>query len=399
VQEESGGLIGFRFKTLGYWLRKSRRKNMKKFIAVTTMLSIMFFGFGTSQALIGMPDDVPGTDILVPWIYVSMPGFGNENTLITVTDVKDPIGGNPTTLHCVMHDIDSNPVANWNVELTPFDVYVDDGMSILDTMAVGVKAQLEIDIDGDGINDHWAGYVLIRNATWGNFPIAQDCNHLISHVYQVYLTAGMAAGINGVSYEHWDGWFVDPRQLGAIFPNPPRLWPDEAFSANSLMIGKSLVAGRPIPVPDAGFFRLMPRYFILDDVGVNLLMIWTETFYTRIPVVGVVHCNFYDEEENVLSSNIPLDHELNILKVRDIIPAGLFSGVYPWGGWIDIRTPDLVFDIPGDLIGYDGDVNGNLVWDGAERQWLGYSWQRAMGPAMEAWEVIHPVHRETVPTL
>ena len=372
---------------------------MKKIIAVAAMLSVMFFGFGTSQALIGVPDDVPGTDILIPWIYVSMPGFGNENTLITVTDVKAPNAPGNTTLHCVLHDIDSNPVHNWTVNLTPFDVYVTDGMSILDTMAPGVKAQLEIDVDNDGVNDHWAGYVLMRNATWGNFPIGQDCNHLISHAYQVYLTAGMAAGINGVSYEHWDGMYVDARQAGAIFPNPPRLWSDEAFSANALLIGKCLLTGQPIPPfgVDADFFRLMPRYFILDDVGVNLLVIWTETFYTRIPVVGVVHCNFYDEEENVLSSNIPLDHELNILKVRDIIPAGLFSGVYPWGGWIDITTPDNVFDIPLDGIGYDDDVNGNLVWDGAERQWLGYSWQRAMGPAMEAWEVIHPVHRETVP--
>ena len=382
---------------------------MKKFITVAAMLSVMFFGFGTSQALIGVPDDVPGTDILIPWIYVSMPGFGNENTLITVTDVKAPNAPGNTTLHCVLHDIDSNPVHNWRVDLTPFDVYVDDGMSILDAMAAGVKDQLRIDIDNDGVFDHWAGYVLIRNDTWGNDPFwpllggtGQDCNHLISHAYQVYLTAGMAAGINGVSYEYWDNApavLVDPRLLGSIFPNPPRLWSDEAFSANALMIGKCAFTGQlPIlPLPDANFFRLMPRYFILDDVGVNLLVIWTETFYTRIPVVGVVHCNFYDEEENVLSSNIPLDHELNILKVRDIIPAGLFSGVYPWGGWIDITTPDNVFDIPLDGIGYDDDVNGNLVWDGAERQWLGYSWQRAMGPAMEAWEVIHPVHRETVP--
>ena len=374
---------------------------MKKFIAVTTMLSIMFFGFGTSQALIGMPDDVPGTDILIPWFYVSMPGEGNENTLITVTDVKAPNWPGDTILHCVVHDIDSNPLANWDVVLTPFDVYVTDGLTILNTMAPGVKAQLGIDTTGNLINDHWAGYILIEEVTWDPFPPGQRVNHLISHVYQVWLTAGMAAGINGVSYEHWDGVYVDPRQAGAIFPFPPRLFPDEAFSANALLIGKCLLTGQPIPVPDATFFRLMPRYFILDDVGVNLLMIWTETFYTRIPPPGVVHCNFYDEDENVLSSNITLDHELNILKIRDIIPAGLFPGVYPWGGWIDIRTPDLVFDTPGDGIGYDGDLNVNGIDDGAERQWLGYSWQRAIGPAMEAWEVIHPVHRETqnVPTL
>ena len=365
---------------------------MKKFIAVTTMLSIMFFGFGTSQALIGMPDDVPGTDILIPWIYVSMPGFGNENTLITVTDVKAPNNPFNTTLHGVVYDIDSNPLHNWTVDLTPFDVYVTDGLTIINAMAPGMAAQLEIDIDNNGVNDHWAGYVLIEEATWGNTPFlppGQDCNHLISHAYQVYLTAGMAAGINGVSYEFWDGWFADARQTGFIFPW--RFFGDEAFSANALFVGKSVLAGFAPPVGDATFFRLMPRYFILDDVGVNLLMIWTETNFTQIPPPGVIHCNFYDEEENVLSSNIPLVHELNILKVRDIVPAGLFSGVYPWGGWIDIRTPDVFAN------GWFTDANGNLIMDGAEREWLGYSWQRAMGPAMEAWEVIHPAHRETDP--
>jgi hypothetical protein len=52
-------------KELGHWLRKSRIKNqggkeMKKFIAVAAILSVMFLGTGTSQALMGVPDAVPG---------------------------------------------------------------------------------------------------------------------------------------------------------------------------------------------------------------------------------------------------------------------------------------------------------------------------------------------------
>jgi hypothetical protein len=40
---------------------------MKKLIAVAAMLSVMFFGFGTSQALVGMPDAVPGTHLIQPF--------------------------------------------------------------------------------------------------------------------------------------------------------------------------------------------------------------------------------------------------------------------------------------------------------------------------------------------
>ena len=140
--------------------------------------------------------------------------------------------------------------------------------------------------------------------------------------------------------------------------------------------------------------RLMPRYFILDDLAQSLLMIWVETLYTGIPVPGLIHCDFYDEAENTASSNIPIIHELNIIDVKTIIPAVLQPPLFPadaWGGWIDIQTPD------GFGNGWFTDANVNGIDDGAERQWLVWSWQRAYGPSAEAWEVIHQAHRETNP--
>ncbi len=343
---------------------------MKKFIAVAAILSVMFFGSGTSQALVGVPDDVPGTDILVPWIYVSMPGFGEENTLITITEVKGiaPL----TNLLIWVQDIDSVTVWNSAASLTPFDVWGTDGLSLINMMSPLAQAALEIDTDGDGINDHWAGYIYFFNTT-------SLIDNLISNVYQVWLTGGMAASLNGVSWE-FDNAFTPARQTG--------IFGDEAFSANALWEGKNLLAFAATAPIDATFFRLMPRYFILDDIGQSLLMIWVEAALTGIPTPGLIHCVFFDEDEFALSSNIPIIHELNVINVRDILPLGLFAG-YPWGGWIDITTPDMWGN------GWFTDLNGNLIFDGAERQWLGYSWQRAIGPAAEAWEVIHKAHRET----
>jgi hypothetical protein len=378
---------------------------MKKFIAVAAMLSVMFFGFGTSQALVGVPDDVPGTDILVPFFYVSMPGFGDENTLMTITDVKAPGGYGPppgvqgTDLHMTVYTIDSFPVHNAFITLTPFDVYSDNMLRIIvDDMAPAARTALEIDTHGSppGV-DHYAGYVIFRNTSYpALFNPVWD--NLISNIYQVYLSAGMAASYNGVSWE-WDSAFADPvRQLDVI-------WGDEAFSANALYTGKWLLGlGIPAPV-NAAWFRLMPRYFVMDDVADSLLMIWVEANFSAapagfnpailspIPVPGVLHCYFFNEDEDVFSSSISLDNELNIVNVREILPGGLFNG-YPWGGWIDITTPD------------DQGAGWNYpVWDpvanawiptdlGAYRQWVAYSWQRAIGPAAEAWEVIHPVHRD-----
>ena len=370
---------------------------MKKFIAVAAMLSVMFFGFGTAQALIGVPDDVPGTDILIPFFYVSMEGEGNENTLLTVTDVEAP-GGNifpvfeiDTSLHMAVYTIDSVCVHNAYPKLTPFDVYSDNMLRIIEEdMSELARTALEIDTHGSPAGkDHYAGYVIFFNETW-------QTDNLISNVYQVYLPAGMAASYNGVSWE-FDRAFNPIRQLG--------IFNDEAFSANALYDGKWLLR-LAIPAPtNADWFRLMSRYFIMDDEGESLLMIWLEANLSRapawfdptirspIPVPGVLHCYFFNEDEDALSSNIPLDHELNIVNVRDILPGGLFNG-YPWGGWIDITTPDIF-----------GDGWMYPVWDpvansfvpsdlGAYRQWVGYSWQRAYGDSHEAWEVIHPMHRD-----
>jgi hypothetical protein len=151
----------------------------------------------------------------------------------------------------------------------------------------------------------------------------------------------------------------------------------------------------PIPpvFDNVNNFRLMPRFFVMDDQGENLLMIWTETFYTGVLTPGNVHCNFWDEDEFGLSANIPIDHELNIIRLCDVLPAGLFAGVFPYGGWIDIQTPDIFnAGIVSPQWNFDANLNG--ITDGAERPWLVYSWQRAYGPAAEAWEVIHAADRQ-----
>jgi hypothetical protein len=376
---------------------------MKKFIAVAAMLSVMFFGIGTSQALIGVPDDVPGADILVPFFYVSMAGHGNENTLLTITDVEAP-GGNilpafvfDTVLQMTVYTIDSVPVHDGRIRLTPFDVYSDDMLRIImEDMAPGARADLAIDTHGSppGL-DHYAGYVIFRNNTWPRL------DHLISNIYQVFLSEGMAASYNGVS---WESGFLavadPPRQTDNI----PAIF-NEAFSANALWVGKNLLAGGGPPAANAAWFRLMPRYFVYDDVGDSLLMIWLEARFSNapawfnplirsgIPVPGNLHCYFFNEDEDVLSSNISLGHELNIVDVREILPGGLFNG-YPWGGWIDITTPDL-WGAGWNYPVWDPALPGFQPTDlGAYRQWVGYSWQRAIGAADEAWEVIHPMHRD-----
>jgi hypothetical protein len=382
-------------------------KSMKKFFLAISLVAVLGFIVAPANALVGVPDDVPGTDIMAPFIYVSMPGFGNENTLITITEVN----GTTTQLAGWVNDIDSVQVFNFGGVLTPFDVFGIDGLTLINMMGIGSLAEIALrtDTDGDGVPDHWVGYVYFFNLN--------TFENLISNIYQVYLPAGMAAAINGVSFENKQanvtnlGYSDFLWQTNGPFAIPFSTWGwnNEAFSANALNAGNARLAlGSPAPIVYfdqalgvwtqlANFFRLLPRYFVLDSNGLSLLIIWTDTFYTQILPPGTVHCNFWNEDEYGLSANIPIDHELNILRVNSLLPGGLFPvGVYPQAGWIDIATPDIFRTFIVDpQWNFDWNLDG--MTDGAQRQWLVYSWQRAIGPAAEAWEVIHPAHRQAIP--
>jgi hypothetical protein len=109
--------------------------------------------------------------------------------------------------------------------------------------------------------------------------------------------------------------------------------------------------------------------------------------HTGIPVPGVLHIFFFDEDEHKMSTNFRILYGLNILDMDMYIPSMIHSG-YPKGGWVDIRTPDL-----------------SDAHFAANRAWLGYSWQmgetskkskkgKGIGNT-EWWDVIQPAYRET----
>jgi hypothetical protein len=151
---------------IGYWLRKTRRKKeMKKFIAVAAILSVMFLGIGTSQALVGMPDAVPGTHLVQPFFLVPIPGTsGTDNTLMTFTEVKGlDVGGQ--NLHWTIWNRHSKHMADGNVPYTPFDVVVLNAQElVLDSVSELMLEELEVDLDRNGINDYYMGYITYENS-------------------------------------------------------------------------------------------------------------------------------------------------------------------------------------------------------------------------------------------
>lgn len=359
---------------------------MKKLIAVAAILSVMFLGAGTSQALMGVPDAVPGEDILVPFFIVSMPGFGSDNTLITITDVGGAACASDD-FHLRLYDVHSVEQYNEWFGMTKNDVYVMDAQTLINTMAPGAllpvpigRAALEVDLDGDGTNDHWVGYIHFER----NPAEAAAGNNFISHVYQVSVADGMVAGYTGVSLETSDDRIDD--YLEAYSGNGVDFVGLEALSANALLVAEQILTG-DAPRP-AAEFHLLPRVYLADANSTNILIIWTDVEGAPVNVVppGVLHINFYDEDENAISSSFVIPDELNFIDVKDIYPAGL-TNVAPAAyaaGWIDIQTT------------YTDVTWGGVDGSGGERLWLGYSLQRAMMAGGTTLDVILEAHRAAI---
>lgn len=333
---------------------------MKKAIVLLSLVAILGFGALPANAILGVPDDMPGRDILVPMFYVSMPGFGNDNTLITITDVK----GNATIeLHVNVFTTKSAIVYNETKKLTKYDVLVEDGASLIARMSPGAQAALATDTDGDGTKDHWIGYILYENHT-------RDANELVSHLYQVDLLGGQAAGFKGIALET-DVNAADPDLVDLV---TDRILFDDFFSTDSEAFNAlALARAKDLTTTTAyscDLFFLYPRYYLHDAVATNHLILWTDANVA----LRALHCNVFNEDEGVASTTIPYPDELNIINVASILPAGLHTK-FGKGGWIEMS-----WDVPTPAA---RSIN-----------YLAWSWQRAYGGADLAWSTIFTVDRD-----
>ena len=69
---------------------------MKKFFIALSVLAALLLGVAPSQALVGMPDDVPGADAVIPFICSTDITTGTGlNTLIAFTEVGGVTGVKP----------------------------------------------------------------------------------------------------------------------------------------------------------------------------------------------------------------------------------------------------------------------------------------------------------------
>lgn len=325
---------------------------MKKTFIVLAVMAALMFSAAPSQALLGMPDDVPGKDILLPFL-ASMPGQGTVNTLLAVTDVYGAI----PSFHYTVYTKRSETVFDENWKGTAFDIISTDALTIIGKMAPSEVKKLEIDLNGDGTKDCYAGYIYFE----GNFGQATKNNSTVAQMMFVDMPRGVATAANAPVKEY---------APTAVCPQMIDAKDMELFSASALLSGKSIQIS-PL-CADAKGFAFFPRYYIINPGGKTYLFIWKSE---NAPAASL-HVWFFNADEKYVSSTLPLPDELNIIDLEQYLPVGLHSN-YPKEGWIQLLIPDT------DGVGF-----------AANREWVGYTWMTDPTNPMQSVDVLTPIHRD-----
>lgn len=404
------------------------QKRLRTWGALLTTALLLTFG-GKAQAVIGVPDDVPAATLLFPFFKVNPTpsSSSRQDTLIAITNTANPAAN--TTVHVTIWNIRSQHVYDFNVSLTPHDVF---SCSLLDLLVnpsnqqnpcgvfqtpTGIVEQLR---SGDIL----AGYItadVVSQPTavfpgQSGYPFL-DWNILVGHLYLVDLPTGSATGFNAVSieaevfpngstYNAFSGGLGQPAIAGdedvqiGFYLN--RCIEEQGASTNCAPAGpygnRERIDGfsgdrvqtfDTIGYPPANLsgdspLSLTLRYFSANALG-GRTEVWLWKDRITSGTASGVNLAVYDEDENAHSITFSLPDEVNFAPTSQIISPGA-----P-GGWFRIRFGCGQF-------GYCGyDPNNPATWGAPTTpiQSVAYSLQFANSQsAALRWDAAFPAHRQ-----
>jgi len=356
---------------------------MKKGLAALAAACFLFVGTGKAQAVIGIPDDVPGATLLFPFFKVNpnRDASSSLDTLLVVTNTANT----SAVLHFTVWTVESVHAYDFNVTLTHHDVFActlydilvsDDGCTTEGVLPApdAAAASLTTTINGTTL---LAGYVtvdLVYNATSLDpredndvYPF-RPYNILIGHEYVVDLPAGSATGLNAVSVEDTDPIGGHPTGSNHLSADAGFYCGNSSESCNLIStdtlerfdgVNGDLVQTGTDDLDEP--WDMIVRYFTSSALELQTqLWVWKELDDDSYnPVLAI-----WDEDENVHSISQRFPDEVNFVNVADIITPNA-----P-GGW---------FRIPID----------------EDEQAVGYSLQLAQDDdAQLRWDAVFPAHRQ-----
>ncbi|MSQ47163.1 MAG: hypothetical protein EXR78_02055 [Deltaproteobacteria bacterium] len=358
---------------------------MKKGLAALAAACFLFAGMEKAQAVVGIPDDVPGSTLLYPFFKVTPTRTGNQSTqdtlfVATNTDTQTQI------VHFVLWSVSSQHVYDFNVTLTGNDVFScslydlilgsgcsNEGEKISPAPS-SVATRLKDTASGLLLGYVTGDTVVSRTSllpTASNYP-RDFANVLIGHEYIVDLPLGSATGLNAVSIEYADTTLFPADGHPAV--------PFTGIAANNITAtgfftstdGLERLDGREGDLAqtrdaDTNKWWEIVRYFTISAPGIAIkseLWLWKDTNNPNL----FVNLEIFDEAENLHSISIELPFEVNFRNVGDLITPGA-----P-GGWFRIPFAATAQSVAFSLQ-LANDKDAKLRWDAifpAHRQYTDY---------------------------
>jgi hypothetical protein len=367
---------------------------MKKFFIALSVLAALSLTVVPSQALVGMPDRVPANELISIFV-VAM-----DQTLDTLIIVQEiGVRGQTSTtnynLHWKMWDANSAHKADRSIPYTRNDVVAISCRDIIfNTLTVNERTSLEADLDTDGVNESYIGYI-----TW-NDELAgvevNDSNHFVGKMYIVNLEGGIGSGVTIAGREALVDTTYEALQMevtsivgagaaaAAVTTKNMEAFSPIAYAVSQLRERSNAATGAAFA--DVENFRLLPRWYLYTSAGENNIFIW-KSFNTvaagaALPASWSFSMMVYDNEEHPTSKQIHLPQELNFIDVREVVPPDWIPASGTMAGWFDIRFPSN-----------SGSAGAPYYWQLMD--FLAYSWQRSANASSSLnWSVLFEVNRQ-----
>lgn len=361
---------------------------MRKGLAALAAAVFFLSAGGVAQAVIGVPDDVPGSTLLFPFFKVNpeRSASDGQDTLLVVTNtaggtVPAQSGVAPNVaVHVTLWSASSQHVFDFSVVLTPHDVWScslydlivgGTGCDQVNAAPFGVRDLLASTVEDDPTLVGYATADLVYSPTFlfpgqSGYPYGYG-NVLIGHMYLVNLVAGSSSGFNAVSIEtdnpcyghnalpvtgqltnNSRGFYrtrceeeqgaaaCAPVGVAASCPTVPTAYGDfsERIDGPNGDWAQTGTAGGHAAgvVGQDSSLSLLIRYFSASSIqGRTEIWLWKDRNTTGS--AGRVNVAVYDEAENVHSTTLNIPDEVNFVLTEQIISGG--AGVP--GGWFRIK--------------------------------------------------------------
>jgi len=299
---------------------------MKKFFIALSVLAALLLGVAPSQALVGMPDDVPGADAIVPFICdTNLDQLGTGlNTMIVFTEVGLVGGKKAAAALSFEYDImtvKSKTVYDGSQKGTAGSITSLNAKSLVAQVSDDLLPDLEVTING---KTYYAGYFYYDNGT---------TNNVMCEIMFVDLSKGMVGG-SVLPMLEWNDSIATAIAQANMAPAASNI---ERFSADALASAMALQNGDAVIANQATLFGLYPRFHIAAATDMDWIILWQSEVASAANGLASVHIDFFRDDEESASTNVKLPDELNILNVYDIVPRGIFpADTYPIDGWINL---------------------------------------------------------------